>query len=250
LPPSMVMNASSSAHLLEGWERALAQPAALRALTLLSVANNQEPIDVLMRLSIGQRDARLLRLREQTLGTCLNAITKCPACAETLEANFNVADVYVQPTDPTPSALTLELDGYVVAFRPPQAFDLAALEPDADLMENRQRILERCILSARRDDTEISAAELPEEIVITIATQMAEADPQADILIGMQCPFCAHHWRAPLDIFSFFWIELSAWAGRLLRDVDALASAYGWREADILALSPTRRQIYLELIGQ
>jgi hypothetical protein len=30
-------------------------------------------------------------------------------------------------------------------------------------------------------------------------------------------------------------------------EVDALARAYGWREADILALSPARRAAYLEL---
>ena len=32
-----------------------------------------------------------------------------------------------------------------------------------------------------------------------------------------------------------------------LRDVHGLAAAYGWREEDVLRLSPTRRQIYLEL---
>jgi hypothetical protein len=33
-----------------------------------------------------------------------------------------------------------------------------------------------------------------------------------------------------------------------LRDVHELASAYGWRESEILALSPQRRQAYLELV--
>ena len=36
---------------------------------------------------------------------------------------------------------------------------------------------------------------------------------------------------------------------RFLRDVHTLASTYGWREADILALSPWRRQYYLALIA-
>jgi hypothetical protein len=244
------MNAVLSAHLLDAWERASAQPPALRAVTLLRVVHSQEPADKLARLSIGQRDARLLRLREQIFGPCLNAITTCPACAETLETNFNVTDVCVESTDPAPSALTLELDGYVVGFRPPQVLDVTTLRPEADLAENRRQLLERCVLSAQRDDAKISASELPEKIVTAIAAQMAEADKQADILVGMRCPSCEHHWRAPLDIFSFFWTELSAWASRLLRDVHALASAYGWREGDILALSPMRRQLYLELIGQ
>ena len=53
-----------------------------------------------------------------------------------------------------------------------------------------------------------------------------------------------------LDIASFVWSEIHAWAIRLLHDVHALALAYGWREVDILTMSPWRRQAYLELIGQ
>jgi hypothetical protein len=49
---------------------------------------------------------------------------------------------------------------------------------------------------------------------------------------------------------SFLWSEIHSWAQRLLRDVHAIAAAYGWREGDILAMNPLRRQAYLELIGQ
>jgi hypothetical protein len=50
------------------------------------------------------------------------------------------------------------------------------------------------------------------------------------------------------DIVSFFWTELSAQAKRLLREVHTLARGYGWREADILAMSARRRQLYLDLV--
>ena len=50
------------------------------------------------------------------------------------------------------------------------------------------------------------------------------------------------------DIVSFFWAEIDAWARRVLREVNVLARAYGWRESDILALSPVRRQIYLSMV--
>ena len=36
---------------------------------------------------------------------------------------------------------------------------------------------------------------------------------------------------------------------RLVADVHALAYAYGWREGDVLALTPARREVYLELTG-
>ena len=43
--------------------------------------------------------------------------------------------------------------------------------------------------------------------------------------------------------------ELATQAKRLLREVHFLARAYGWREADILAMSARRRQAYLEMVG-
>jgi hypothetical protein len=69
------------------------------------------------------------------------------------------------------------------------------------------------------------------------------------VLLGLHCPLCSHSWQALFDIASFFWTEISAHARRLLREVDALARAYGWSEAEILGLSASRRQAYLELIG-
>ena len=52
-----------------------------------------------------------------------------------------------------------------------------------------------------------------------------------------------------LEIAGFFWAELSTQARRLLGEVHTIASAYGWREAEILALSARRRHYYLELIS-
>jgi len=94
----------------------------------------------------------------------------------------------------------------------------------------------------------VPAAALPAEVVTAIAQCMAEADPQADVQLALACPQCQHAWEASFDIVSYFWSEIQAWAGRILREVHSLASAYGWREAEILALSPWRRQAYLELI--
>ena len=69
-------------------------------------------------------------------------------------------------------------------------------------------------------------------------------------LFGFECPACDHRWSTVFDIASYLWSEIHAWAKRLLRTVDTLARTYAWREADILALSPSRRQIYLELARQ
>jgi hypothetical protein len=43
---------------------------------------------------------------------------------------------------------------------------------------------------------------------------------------------------------------METYARRLLYDVHALASAYGWSEDEVLAVSPARRRCYLEMAGQ
>jgi hypothetical protein len=79
---------------------------------------------------------------------------------------------------------------------------------------------------------------------------MQSSDPQADLRFTLHCQVCSHEWEAGFDIAQFLWTEVDAWASRTLFDVHCLARAYGWREADILSLSPWRRQCYLEMLTQ
>ena len=97
------------------------------------------------------------------------------------------------------------------------------------------------------DGSPVAAAALPYAQVL--AARMGEADGGADGEVELSCPACQHGWSAELDIAAFFWTEIAAQAQRLLREVDALARVYGWREADILAMSAARRQAYLELVA-
>jgi hypothetical protein len=78
---------------------------------------------------------------------------------------------------------------------------------------------------------------------------MADADPQADVRLALDCPACGHNFLAAFDVAAYLWSEVNAWAYRLLGEVHSLASAYGWREEDILAMSPWRRRVYLEMVG-
>jgi hypothetical protein len=60
---------------------------------------------------------------------------------------------------------------------------------------------------------------------------------------------CTYSWHAAFDIATYLATEVHTWASRQLREVHDLARAYGWSEAEILAMSPTRRRAYLELLG-
>jgi hypothetical protein len=238
------MHPPSAAELLDAWERGLTRSAVERPLLLLAAAGPETAQSAadLARLSIGQRDGRLLTLREWTFGTTLAAVCPCPACGERLELTFRTDEVWVAAGTPQED-LSLSAEEGEVRFRLPDSADLAAVAGDPDRETARRHLLERCLLGSRPDDWS-------EDVLAGVARRMAEADPQADVRLALTCPACGHAWEALFDVAAFLWAEVDAWARRLLREVHTLASAYGWSEADILALSPRRRQFYLDMVGR
>ena len=77
---------------------------------------------------------------------------------------------------------------------------------------------------------------------------MALADPMAETRLALSCPACGSEWHEALDIARFVWAEIESRAKRLAGEVHALASAYGWTEAEILGLSGPRRSLYLGMV--
>ena len=246
----LAMRTPTAAELLTVWERGLAQPPARRGLLLLTAADPETPPEMLARLTIGARDARLLALREWLFGSTVNCVTKCPGCGDRVEFTFTIADV-CSPAGASGTTLEAEVavDDYAVRFRLPNSNDLLAIDGCGDVGTARRRLVSGCLLHVRRQSNDIAEQELPRAVVDAIGARMAEADPQADVTLRVTCPACANQWQAAFDIVSHLWTEISAWAARVLREVHALASAYGWSEAESLRLSPTRRQLYLNLIG-
>ena len=180
----------------------------------------------------------------------------------------------------------LEADGHRIRYRLPTAGDLAELRHHDG--EAVAVLLERCLVAVEhvagsapgfsrsrpdhgrpvtaegaappgsgraRPDSDDASGLAPlgpvarEALEAALARTVAECDPQADIDLELTCPACGAQWRTPFDITGFLWRELEAWAMRTLRETHLLASAYGWSEADILALSAWRRQHYLDLVG-
>lgn len=242
------MRALSSSELLDAWEQGQGQPAFRRALFLLAAACPERPPAELAALPIGRRDGLLLSLRELAFGTRISAVATCPACGERLDLQFETKEIRsAPPALPDGEPLTLRRDGWEACFRLPDSLDLAALASCASLEEARWSLLGRCVTEAMVDGTTVDPAALPEPAASAIETAMAEADPQAEVRLGFACAACGHEWAPLFDVVQFLWSEVDAWARGLLRDVHALASAYGWTEEEILALSPFRRQAYLEL---
>lgn len=242
------MRSLSASELLDVWERGLSQSSIQRALTLLTAACPESPPDKLFNFSIGQRDGLLLTLREQMFGSQLVSFAVCPGCGDRLELSFTVNDIRIAPEIKPVPVLSLKVEDYEVQFRLPNSRDLVAVS-QSDLRTMRQQLLACCILSASLDSATLSLADLPATVINAVLAEMAQVDPQADVQLLLSCPGCHHQWLVTFDVVSFLWSEIDALARRLLREVHTLAAIYGWREADILAMSPQRRQLYLEMIG-
>lgn len=233
------MDTLGAAQLLDAWEdaSALAPPAA--ALRLLAVACPQASPDELAAWPLGRRNRALLRLRGTLFGDDMALVATCPACGARLETCIALAALCASPVADG-DAREVVVEARRVRFRAPATRDLAGL-PDDDAAAARV-LLARCLLDADAD-----AAVLSEREVEAIAGAMAAADPLADPRLALRCPDCGHGWDAGFDVAASLLQEIQAWAQRTLREVDALARNYGWREPDILALSPARRRIYLEM---
>jgi hypothetical protein len=243
------MRALTATELLSVWENGSALSAPRRALLLLGAAAPEATPEQLGRLPVGQRDDLLFRLRANAFGPGLEAIATCPGCGEKLEMTFKTDDLRVPAASAADPPLTLECAEHSITFRPPDGLDLVEMTAVPDLAEAESALLRRCVLSTRSGERVLSPEELPAPVVTALAARLAEADPQADVQLSLACPACNHRWEEPFDIVTFFWREIEAWAARILREVHALATAYGWSEAEIVTLSPARRRLYLELVA-
>jgi hypothetical protein len=247
---AFIAPALTAKHVLDLWERGLTKHPLQRSLDLLAGVYPEISLDELRKLPIGWRDLHLLAVREALFGQRLSSLTSCPQCGERLEMAFDIAQLRAIPPDSASSGpYSIARDDYEVEFHLPNSGDMLRVAELSEAGESRRTLFESCVEQARRAGVPISASELPNELVLAAAARMAELDPQADMQIELTCPACSSRWSTTFDIASYLWIEINAWALRLLHEIHCLASAYGWREADILSLSPMRRQFYLELIG-
>ncbi len=247
----------SASKLLEIWEHGANCTPLERALIILNHVFPRVPTSRLGNLTIGQRDLCLLHLRELTFGSHINGLAECPACHERLELAFDASDLCapgvslpdLEMTDQLNTESSFQMEEFEVTFRQPTSDDLTSLAASTDSALVRGKLLEACVISVRQNGETATASDLPPAVQTAMIERMAEADPLTNLTLAATCPACGHAWQIIFDIASYFWSEINVWAARLMSEVHMLASTYGWREADILAMSAWRRGRYLELIG-
>ncbi|MER6996222.1 hypothetical protein [Streptomyces sp. NPDC000410] len=244
------MTPTGPAELLATWEAGLSQHDAGRSLLLHRVARPGAGTDELLAVPVGERETDLFALRRALFGERMQVRVDCGSCGEAMEFDLD-AKLLGERRGGTRGPLRVEEGEWVVEFRLPTVADLAAAGAAADPDEARRLLLARCAVSAVRGGVAVASerlpALLPEPVQRRLAEAAEEADPAADVTLDVACPECGEATPAELDITSYLWTELDNWARDLMLDVHLLATAYGWSEPEILALSPLRRRYYLEL---
>lgn len=277
------MAITQATELLATWEAGLDRTFDGRALLLHHAARPDTGGDseALLSLPVGAREADLFALRRSLFGERMQVRLECESCGADMEFDLDAGEFARSLRVPEAAPVRIAEDGWVVEFRVPNVADLTAAARHADA---RRALLARCVVSVVRDgevtpggvprgvadgvrhgvaDGVPHGADdgvptgvpgggalvdvLPPSVQRRIAEAAETADPAADVTLNINCPECGTATRAELDIASYLWTELDAWARDLLLDVHLLATAYGWSEPEILALSPLRRRYYLEL---
>ncbi len=239
---SAVVALSDSA-ILSAWEQGTAAAAVERPLILLHHAGRAVSLDGAAGWTVGQRDAGLIDLCELTFGPVATGTAPCPSCGVPVEISFPLAAIRTGHGD-AGSRLALVLDdGRRVSFRLPTTADLRNASQCRSDEDGARLLAAGCLLESwSADDTPLA-----DSMIDALGSAMAERDPQSDVSLEARCPACEAELAVNFDVADYVWRRVAMAGRELIFDLHQLAAAYGWSEAEILAIPAGRRHRYLEL---
>jgi len=232
------MSASLTVSLLETWEPGARTPPHRRLSALLRAIYGPATVE---DDTLGGRCCRLLLLRREWGGGKMEGVVTCERCAERSEFIVPVEEI-MNAARPAPDArVQLHEQGRIFTFRLPRMSDIEAASGLTNFDDVRQAIMRRCALDSDHP---------PAALADRLGARFEALDPAANIVLKTVCSGCAAPIVAAVDIATFVARDLDRIVERLLRDIDAIASAYGWSEAAIADLPPRRRRRYVAMIAE
>jgi hypothetical protein len=222
-------------------------PAAEVVTGLLARVLTGAPEDLAGRLPVGDREWLLLRLRAMTSGPDFDAVVTCPACGEPMDVSFSAADVPMRAGAPPGRPIEAVVAGVRVRLRLPTGADQeAAARADGDAA---RVLLDRCVVALDGAPPDAAALRrLDEAARAQLDAALAAAARGPELSMDLRCPECGHEFGTDFDVAAFLLDDLHVPLPVLLREVHALAVAYGWSERDVLDLGRIRRRTYIALV--
>ncbi len=187
-------------------------------------------------IPLGDRDRTLLGLWSATFGDAIACVETCPACGARLEFDL-AASALAANSDAAEGSRMAVVGGRERRLRRLTTADLLAVD-GLPRLEARARLAAAC--------ADGGPPLVPSE-VDEVEAWLEAADPMAFVSIGLSCGVCGTGWERPLDVVGLLWAECTARGRRLMQEIASLAAAFGWTEAECLAVPAGRRQAYVEL---
>lgn len=178
--------------------------------------------------TVGRRLQALIAVTVASRGPDWVATARCAACDAPMDLPISLG-AFRRDDDP----VAISVDGVEIAL-PTGADQRAWLAAGADGPEAlRARLLPEAL--ADRADT--------------VEAALAEADPLTALGIETRCPECDAPNGLELDLEATCLALLAGEQPRMIEEIHQLAHAYHWSEAEILAVPPARRRLYLDRIA-
>jgi hypothetical protein len=184
--------------------------------------------------TINRRLQGLIAVTIATRGVAWTSILRCQACSAPMDLPLQL-DAFRRDEDPLSVACALEDEMQDIAV-PTGADQRTWLRAGAD---GPVAMLAHLLPQG--------AATSPERLA-AVEAALAAADPLTVLTIGTQCPECGADNSMELDLEATCLALLAAEQPRLMDDIHALALAYHWTEAEVVAVPPRRRRQYLDRV--
>jgi hypothetical protein len=225
-----------AASLLASWEAGARAPAAVRGAAVLATLHPGG--EAVLDLPLPEVAALAAGCLVELFGDDIEGVVECDTCGRMLEVRVGLVDLFGGP--PTDGRAGRRSSRFAVRSPTPRDIAAAGIDDDARIV-----LIRSCVTvdEGEVDPAALSPADL-DEIDAAVESLAGPALP----LIRATCPDCGDIAAAALDAPDLLWRHVETLAAALLRDVARLATAFGWREPDVLALSAHRRSAYLALV--